>query len=644
MSMICPNCSKENKHTAKFCNGCGGDLQDFIDEEPLEVGVILENRYKIITQLNCGGMSTIYKAKVLKLNSICAVKELLPPEGTIHEQAEAASWFNREAKILAKLDHPNLPKVFDYFVNKGRYYLVMNFIEGDDLDTILEKDGNPGLPEEKVVGWAKELLEVLDYLHNQDPPIVYRDIKPANIMLHKDGRVMLIDFGIARIVRDQDISAKTVIGTDGYAPLEQYEGQPEPRSDLYALGATMYHLLTGKMPLPLNIPPVKEAVPNISEKLNEAITKATQRNGKDRFAGAKEMLEAFNSIYGASEEKKEASEEKEKIKDPEKKEEKSLPPEPAGTKSTDLFVNSLFGKTFRTIYFFDLNNGWTVGDEGMILYGTNVGMNWSGKKNESPANLYDIHFVSAKKGWAAGCKGTIIHSSNGGKTWEIQKIEGSSRLYGIHFVSEDKGWAVGEGGTIVHTENGGSTGWLSKILSSGKSWKKQSSGTTDILCGVHFADENNGWAIGRKGTILSTVNGGVNWKKKKANKTFTDVCFASKYRGWITGEEGTILYTTDGGGTWKSQDSKTKSLLTSVSFFDENNGWISGITPGLCGIILYTKDGGNSWIIQKDNIPAPLVSIYFLNLYNGWALTNNGMIFHTSNGGKDWKSGQKLCS
>jgi len=256
VSKFCEKCKKSNRDTSKFCRCCGNTLtiSPVITRVVLEPGVILENRYKILSQLHISEMSAVYKAIVIKLDSLCVIKEL-SPGGTLQEQSETVDWLRREAKILAKLDHPSIPRVFDYFVNRGKYYLAMNFIDGIDAGTILEKEGKPGLPAEKVTFWAIEILKVLDYLHNQDPPIIYRDLKPSNIMLHKGGRIMLIDFGIARMIRrdSDDDAPKTIIGTDGYAPLEQYQGKAEPRSDLYSLGATMHQFLTGIEPAPLGI-------------------------------------------------------------------------------------------------------------------------------------------------------------------------------------------------------------------------------------------------------------------------------------------------------------------------------------------------------------------------------------------------------
>ncbi len=252
-------------------------------------------RYKIISLIKAGGMGAVYRATDGRLDRICAVKELFSDYDNSEDQDYAIRRFNSEAKILSKLQHDHLPVVYDYFIENGRYYLVMSFIEGEDLDTILEREGSPNLSEDKVVEWSKQILTVLDYLHNQEPPIIYRDIKPANIMIRKDGRAMLVDFGIARVVNPEQRVSKTSIGTDGYAPKEQYKGHVEPRSDIYALGATMHHLLTGEVPVPLDFEPISFFNSNITPSLEQIVMKALEREVYNRFEHAKEMLEALET-------------------------------------------------------------------------------------------------------------------------------------------------------------------------------------------------------------------------------------------------------------------------------------------------------------------------------------------------------------
>ena len=295
MSVYCSKCGTENPDTLNFCSSCGSVLFSPSINDPLAPGIILEHRYKIIKLVKTGSMGAIYQAIDTKFETICAVKELLPNFDDPQEQAEATEWFKREARLLNKLDHPNLPKVFDYFISKGRYYLVMTFIEGDDLEAILEEYGNPGLPLKEVIDWTKEILDILIYLHNHEPPIIYRDIKPSNIMIHSDGRATLVDFGIARTIKRGGLTQKTAIGTPGYTPIEQCSGQAEPRSDLFAMGATMHHLISGVQPIPFKFDPLIELVPSVPPEINHIIMKALAHDVKDRLGSAKEMLALLSS-------------------------------------------------------------------------------------------------------------------------------------------------------------------------------------------------------------------------------------------------------------------------------------------------------------------------------------------------------------
>ena len=290
MNKICSNCGRQNKAVSKFCMGCGGELEE-ISSWPLSEGTILAERYKIIKLIKAGGMGAIYKALDDKLERTVAIKELLPVFTNVEEKKKSIKWFRREAKILARLEHPNLPGVFDYFVEDNKCYLAMTLIEGEDLETILRRDGTPGLEESKVVSWTKDILNVLEYLHSQDPPVIYRDLKPSNIMLRKDGRIVLVDFGLARTAPKDSDTEKTIIGTSGYAPPEQCMGKVEPRSDLYSLGATMHHLLTGITPAPFSFKPLKKINPLISSGVENVVMKSLERSPHNRFQSAGEMKE-----------------------------------------------------------------------------------------------------------------------------------------------------------------------------------------------------------------------------------------------------------------------------------------------------------------------------------------------------------------
>jgi serine/threonine protein kinase len=224
----------------------------------LEPGTVLRRRYEIIAPVGQGGMGAVYRAEDLRLEGrICAIKEVCPdPDAAPEALAQAQEQFHREASVLARLDHPNLPKVSDMFVERRREYLVMDFVGGWDLRQLVEEKRRLGefLLEERVLRWADQLCDALEYLHGQDPPVLHRDIKPANIKLTPSGLLKLVDFGLVKLLAADDSSTVTVLqgrGTVAYTPLEQYggdTGHTDVRSDIYSLGATLYHLLTNQPP------------------------------------------------------------------------------------------------------------------------------------------------------------------------------------------------------------------------------------------------------------------------------------------------------------------------------------------------------------------------------------------------------------
>jgi len=204
-------------------------------------------------------MGAVYRAEDLRLEGrICAIKEVCPdPDATPEALAQAQEQFHREASTLARLDHPNLPKVSDTFAEGQREYLVMDFVGGRDLRQLVEEKRRRGefLDERKVLRWADQLCDALEYLHGQDPPVLHRDIKPANIKLTPGGLIKLVDFGLVKLLATDDSRTITVLqgrGTVAYTPLEQYggdTGHTDARSDIYSFGSTLYHLLTNQPPV-----------------------------------------------------------------------------------------------------------------------------------------------------------------------------------------------------------------------------------------------------------------------------------------------------------------------------------------------------------------------------------------------------------
>src|SRR5579885_1772867 len=267
--------------------------------EPLATGHLLDGRYRIAKVIGVGGMGRVYLANDTRLaNRPVAVKEMMVGQGL--QEQKAVEDFAREARVLAPLSHPGIPNLIDYFAERGRHYLVMEFIAGGDLQGLLDQRG-PGarFPEAQVLRWARQILDVLSFLHSQQPPIVYRDLKPGNIMIDQHGRAMIIDFGIARFLPPG--GRGTQIGSVGYAPPEQYLGKLEPRSDLYSLGATMHHLLTGRDPQlepPFSFPPVRQLAPEVSVETERVVMWTLEQDANKRPPSAVAMLDALPAPHG----------------------------------------------------------------------------------------------------------------------------------------------------------------------------------------------------------------------------------------------------------------------------------------------------------------------------------------------------------
>ncbi len=266
----------------------------------LMIGSKIKNRYKIISLLGDGGMSTVYKAERMADRRRFAIKEVKDGFVDTSEKTQVLNQFKMEARILARLDHPNLPKIEDFFVIRSTPYLVMEYVEGKTLEDILiENQGR--LPDELMaLNWAVQICRVLYFLNIQSPrPIVFRDLKPGNIMVSPENRVKLIDFGIARFFKKEKKGDTYIFGTPGYAAPEQYGlGQTDARSDIYSLGATMHHCLTGRDPrgTPFEFKPPVIFNKNITKKTSDIIIKAVAYEKEKRYQNAIEMKD---DIYKA---------------------------------------------------------------------------------------------------------------------------------------------------------------------------------------------------------------------------------------------------------------------------------------------------------------------------------------------------------
>lgn len=336
--------------------------------------------------------------------------------------------------------------------------------------------------------------------------------------------------------------------------------------------------------------------------------------------------------------------------------------------------------TLYDIDFVDTQNGWIVGDLGVILHTSSGGKEkWKHQRggprfhNSADAVLLGVDFVSKQIGWAVGENGTILHTRNGGVTWESQSSP-SHLLVGICAISPDEGYAVGDRGTILRTENGGGVwsaqdsrttecfgathfasaqiGWavaeagvVLHTRNGGSVWQRQVSETQQDLLGVFFADEKNGWCVGSGGEIIHTNDGGKTWRRQKSgtNWNLFDVHFTSKRRGWAVGLNGTMLATVDGGTHWQLSPLSERYpsfLLDAVMFVTPEIGWVVGLdlrSLGMDGLILHTENGGKTWHRQESHTRNFLDDVFFISETEGWIVGKEGLVLHTIDGGHNWR-------
>ena len=282
---------------------------DFLNS-PLLRHTLLQNRYRIVKKLGRGGMGAVYEAVDQRLGITVALKETLSAEPSMRKQ------FEYEARLLASMQHPALPRVSDHFVEANRAFLVMEFIGGVDLARIISQQPGP-FPRDEVIAWADQLLDALIYLHSRERQVIHRDIKPHNLKLTGNGQIALLDFGLAKAQpADTSVtSSRAFFGyTRHYAPLEQIQDQrTDPRSDIYALGATLYHLLTGIKPPdamvrasalvnsePDPLKPANKINPVLGPEIAAILQKAMAQNSEERYATATDFREALRRLGKAA--------------------------------------------------------------------------------------------------------------------------------------------------------------------------------------------------------------------------------------------------------------------------------------------------------------------------------------------------------
>jgi serine/threonine-protein kinase len=307
----CPHCGQAHRESARFCPNTGlpivFDVVEVVSPDipigqtgKLPPKTVLNGRYVLLSKIGQGGMAAVYKATDNQdPSTIWAVKEMSDSAITDpEERSYAVQCFHREAHLLQMLDHKNLPKVVDVFTEGSKHYLVMEFVPGESLEALYISRREP-FPEDDLLPWAYQLCDVLAYLHARNPPIIFRDLKPSNIMITPDDQVKLIDFGIVRFFKPGKDRDTLALGTPGYTPPEGISGQTDERSDIYSLCVTLHQLLTGHNPVKslFNLPPAREVNPAVSEDMDRILRRGTQSQPAERWSSAEELRAALLTAF-----------------------------------------------------------------------------------------------------------------------------------------------------------------------------------------------------------------------------------------------------------------------------------------------------------------------------------------------------------
>lgn len=301
----CAACGSVAPAGARFCPTCGAVVSGARPRMAtglLPAQHLLKGQYAVSRKLAQGGQSAVYLVRdTYSGNAERAIKEMSESQIEPEKRQQAINDFMREAQMLMSLHHPALARVYEFFTEDARYFLVMEYVPGHNLEDEMVLFRREPLDWEDVTQWGMALADLLTYLHAQQPAIIYRDLKPANVMLLPDGSIKLIDFGIARRLHPARMTDTMQLGTDGYAPLEQYSSRSEPRSDVYGLGASLYHLLTGRVPeaAPLRmaghqLTPIRALNHKVPEPVERVIMQALNLHADDRFPSAQAMREALD--------------------------------------------------------------------------------------------------------------------------------------------------------------------------------------------------------------------------------------------------------------------------------------------------------------------------------------------------------------
>lgn len=608
------------------------------------IGRRIQN-YKVVSLLGVGGMGSVYKVYDTVLERYAALK-ILSINSTPH--SSFIERFKREARNQAKLSHPNIVSVYGFIQEKDILGIVMEYIQGETIESIIKKNGRFDL--RYATELMEQILNGIDTAHSQG--FIHRDLKPSNIILDHEGNPKIMDFGISKSVEEMKSITQhnSRPGTLLYMSPEQLSGNVVTiKSDIYALGLTYYEMLTGFHPYQVStiyeiidahvnkVPQNLSAIfPGIPELINDIILRALGKSGSSSFNNAREFKEALRLIpdikqFADSGYHNYVPAEIENNITFENKKEKTE----TESKAFSTFTNILLVLVFIGLGIIVYNvvkstiEQSNKDDINSISYTQDYSKNpnylaktdWINLDLSSDVNLNALLFTNDYNGIIAGDSGIFLRTVNSGVDWELIKSNYNNNFYSLS-VNDNKIFLSG------------SSGFIGLLNDKTKKLKNLVTGITESIFKLTFISDYTGFAVGSNGLILKTEDGGLTWQRKLSNfsENLFSASFADEKNGTIVGWNGLILKTDDGGESWQKIKSKYNSYFRDVLFVNEFLGFIVGGN----GLILRSENGGNDWDEIDLNSTSGLYKIIFDSSDNGMIISNRGEVFHSTDAGKSW--------
>jgi outer membrane protein assembly factor BamB/tRNA A-37 threonylcarbamoyl transferase component Bud32 len=587
----------------------------------LQAGVLLQARYQILDTLGVGGFSSVYRARDMHFPTVtrlCAVKEMVHMNRDPKVQEMATYSFEREASILATLDHPAVPDVYDYFTEGDRGYLILEYIHGHDLEAYLVENAAL-VPAETAVDWMLQLCDVLEYLHSHKPqPVVFRDLKPSNVMLDRHGRVRLIDFNIAKVFRTG--LKGTMIGTEGYSPPEQYRGEASPAGDIYAMGATFHHILTRQDPRtepPFSFAerPVGSANNTVSAQLETIINRCLAYEASERYQKVSELREALQAIAAGP-----------TIVQTSPDGQVPVVPgqlaQPATSVADDKTVAPLW--KFRCE---DEIRSTPVVSRGVVYVGA------------YDNNLYALSADKGKFLWKYATRDGIASSPCAYKeTIFVGSSDGS--LYAVQANSGKLDWQFESGGPIYsspradfdHVFFGSDDGYLYAINASTgrKVWQANAHGT--VRSSPRIADDRIFFGTEGGYVFCVDLSGKVKWQFQAKRSITSTPALAEDMV--IVGSMDSNVYAVDAGSGWALWRFRTRRAIASSPAVDDNTVYVGSSDGQLYAIDIFS--GRQVWTFKTEGQINSSPAIFKDSIYFG---ATDGMVYcvDTKRGRLRWR-------